>query len=88
MGIIPSGLCFIRKAHKIKASVQNGQKPFSFYPRQYLVDVGIYADRLLLNFLWASCLPLIDTSVGGVWVLRRHLPEGVLNDDWGVVAYA
>ena len=85
---MPSGLWLYLKMHKVKASVQNGQKPFSFYQRQHLVDVGIDADRLPLDLLRTNCLPLVDTGVGGVRVLRRHLPEGILDDDGGVIANA
>lgn len=34
-----------------------------------------------------NCLPLIDTGISGMGVLRRHLPEGVLDDDRRIVAY-
>ena len=31
---------------------------------------------------------MVDTGVSGVRVLRRHLPEGVLDDDRGIIANA
>ena len=55
---------------------------------QNLPNICIDADGLQLNFLWANCLPLVDAGVGSVRVLRRHLPEGIFDDDWGVVANA
>ena len=55
---------------------------------QNLSNICIDADRLPLDPLRANCLSLIDTDVGGVRVFGGHLPEGVLNDDGGVVTYA
>ena len=55
---------------------------------QNLSNICIDADGLPLNFLRANRLPLVDTSVGGVRVLSCHLPEGVLDDDGGVIANA
>lgn len=55
---------------------------------QNLSNICIHTDRLPLDLLRANRLSLVDTGVDCVRVLRRHLPEGVLDDDWGVVAYA
>ena len=43
---------------------------------------------MLLNLLRTNRLTLIDAGVGSVRVLRGHLPEGVLDDNGGVVAHA
>ena len=40
------------------------------------------------NFSRTNRLPLIDTGVDCVRILRRHLPEGVLDDDGGIVFIA
>ena len=58
------------------------------YPRQHLVDVGIDADGLPLDFLRANRLSLVDTGVDRLWILRGHLPERVLDDDGGILANA
>ena len=55
---------------------------------QNLPDICIDADGLPLNFRRTNRLPLVDTSVGGVRVLSCHLPEGVLDDDRGVMFIA
>ena len=55
---------------------------------QNLPNICIDADGLPLNFLRANCLPLVDADVGGVWILRGHLPEGILDDDGGIIANA
>ena len=55
---------------------------------QNLPNICIDADGLPLNFLRANRLPLVDADVGGVRVLGCHLPEGVLDDDRGVVFIA
>ena len=55
---------------------------------QNLPNICIDADGMPLNFLWTNCLPLVDADVGGVWVLGCHLPEGILDDDGGVIANA
>ena len=55
---------------------------------QNLSNICIDADGLPLNFLRANRLPLVDTSVGGVRVLGCHLPEGVFDDDRGVIPNA
>ena len=55
---------------------------------QNLPDICMDADGLPLNFLRASRLALVDADVGGVRVLGCHLPEGVLDDDRGVMFIA
>ena len=55
---------------------------------QNLSNICIHADRLLFDLLRANRLPLVDTGVDCVWILRRHLPEGVFDDDRGVIANA
>ena len=55
---------------------------------QNLSNICIDADGLPLNFLRTNRLPLVDASVGGVQVLGCHLPEGVLDDDRGIIANA
>ena len=55
---------------------------------QNLSNICIDADGLPLNFLRANRLPLVDADVGGVRVLGCHLPEGVLDDDRGVMFIA
>ena len=55
---------------------------------QNLSNICIDADGLPLNFLRANRLPLVDADVGGVRVPGCHLPEGVLDDDRGIIANA
>ena len=55
---------------------------------QNLSDICIHADRLLFDLLRAGRLPLVDADVGGVRVLGCHLPEGVFDDDRGIIANA
>ena len=64
------------------------RKPFSFYQRQHLADVGIDADRLPLDFLRTNRLPVVDAGIGSVRVLGGHLPEGILDNDRRVIADA
>ena len=54
---------------------------------QNLSNICIDADGLQLNFLWANCLPLVDADVGGVWVLRRHLPERIFYNTGSIIYY-
>ena len=60
----------------------------SCYNAQRGSNIHIYADRLLLNLLWTRRLSLVDAGVGGVRVLRRHLPEGKLDNRRGVLFIA
>ena len=60
----------------------------SHYNAQCGSNICINADRLPIYLLRANRLPLIDTDIGGMGVLRRHLPEGVLDDDGGIIANA
>lgn len=55
---------------------------------QNLSNICIHTDRLPLDLLRANRLSLVDTGVDCVRVLRRHLPEGILDDDGGVIANA
>ena len=84
----PAGFVALSEKCIKKVSAHFGQKPFSLYQRQHLVDVGIDTDGLPPDLLRTNCLPLVDTGVGGVRILRRHLPEGIFDDDGGVVANA
>ena len=59
----------------------------SHYNAQCGSNICINADRLPIYLLRTNCLPLIDTGISGMGVLRRHLPEGVLDDDRRIVAY-
>ena len=59
---------------------------FLLQPCYYCTYICIHADRLLFNLLRAYRLTLIDTSIDGIRVLCCHLPEGVLDDNGGVVA--
>ena len=55
---------------------------------QNLSNICINADGLLLDFLRTNRLPLIDTNIDGIQVLRRHLPEGVFDDNRRVLFIA
>ena len=55
---------------------------------QNLPDICIHADRLLFDLLRTNRLPLVDTSVGSIRILGCHLPEGVFDDDRGVIPNA
>ena len=55
---------------------------------QNLPNICIDADGLPLDPMRANRLSLIDTDVDCVRILRRHLPEGVLDDDRCVVFIA
>ena len=55
---------------------------------QNLSDICIDADGLPLDPLGANRLPLVDAGIGGVRVFGSHLPEGILDDDRGIVANA
>ena len=55
---------------------------------QNLPDICMDADGLPLDLLRANRLPLVDADVGGVRVLGCHLPEGVFDDDRGVIPNA
>ena len=46
------------------------------------------ADGALPDLLGAKGLPLIDAGVGGFGTSGGHLPEGVLDDAWGVMFIA
>ena len=50
--------------------------------------IRIDTDRLPLNLLRTNRLPLVDAGVGSVRVLRRHLPEGIFDNDRGIVFIA
>lgn len=52
---------------------------------QDTANIRIDASRLPLNLPRTHCLPLVDADVGSVRVLRRHLPEGIFDDDRGIV---
>ena len=54
----------------------------------YRADVAVDQDGALLQPTHGSCLSQIDAGVGGLRILRGHLPERILDDDRGVVAYA
>ena len=54
---------------------------------QNRVDIHIDADGLPLDLLWANRLPLVDTGVDCVRILRRHLPKRIFDDDRCIVAY-
>lgn len=55
----------------------------SGYSAQRITYIHIDANWLPFNFLRANRLSLIDTDVGGVRVVRRHLPEGAFDDGPG-----
>lgn len=61
---------------------------YSCYNAQRSSDISIDADGLPLNLLWADRLSLIDAGVGGSGVLSCHLPERILDNDWGVMFIA
>ena len=54
----------------------------------HVPDIRIDADGLLLNFFRAVCLPLIDTGIDCLRILCGHLPEGIFDDDRGVLFIA
>ena len=60
----------------------------SGYSAQRITYIHIDANWLPFNFLRANRLSLIDTDVGGVRVVRRHLPEGAFDDGRGIIANA
>ena len=31
-------------------------------------------------------MPLINAGIDGILILGRHLPEGIFDDDWGIIA--
>ena len=53
----------------------------------YRSSIPVDTNRLLCDLLRANGLPLVDTGVDRIWVLGRHLPEGVLDDDRGIGAF-
>ena len=55
---------------------------------QGTANIRIDTDRLLLDLSRTHCLPLVDTGVDRLGIFCRHLPEGVLDDDRGIIANA
>ena len=55
---------------------------------QDTANIRIDANRLPLNPPRTHCLPFVDAGVGSVRVLRRHMPEGIFDDDRGIVVIA
>ncbi len=55
---------------------------------QDLSDISVQADGAILEHDRAGGFAKVQTGVGGAGVLRRQLPEGVFDDDGGVVAHA
>ena len=55
---------------------------------QGTANIRIDTDRLLLDLPRTHCLPLVDTGVDRLGIFCRHLPEGVLDDDRGIIANA
>ena len=54
---------------------------------QHIPDIRVKADRLLFDVPGTEGIAKIDTDVGGLGIFRRHLPEGIFDDDRGVVAH-
>ena len=61
---------------------------FSGYNTQRITYIRIDANCLPLDLLRANCLTLVDADIGNVRVLRRHAPEGILDDNGGVMFIA
>ena len=71
-----------RGCHPRSLNFNNG------YSAQRINYIHIDANWLPFNFLRANRLSLIDTDVGGVRAVRRHLPEGAFDDGRGIIANA
>ena len=54
----------------------------------YRADVAVYQDGALLQSAHGDGSAQIDAGVGGLRILRGHLPERVLDDDRGVMFIA
>lgn len=55
---------------------------------QHVADVPADADGLALDLAGAGGLAAVDAGIGGLRVLEGHLPEGVFDDDRGVMFIA
>lgn len=53
-----------------------------------MVDVAVKADGPAADLLGAEGLAVVDTAVEGTGVLGGHLPEGIFDDDGGVMFIA
>lgn len=57
-------------------------------PLQHLPNIRIDADRLAADLVWAFGLAVVQAGVSVLMVLKRHLPERVFDDPWGVMFIA
>ena len=57
-------------------------------PLQHLPNIRIDADRLAADLVWAFGLAVVQAGVSVLMVLKRHLPERVLDDPWRVISNA
>ena len=89
-GICAKGRSRQQAAQKTPGGDSKSKRPTLLHPLlllQNAADVRIQTDRLTFDLPQASRLALIDTCVNGVGVLRRHLPEGVFDNNRGVIAH-
>ena len=51
-------------------------------------DIPVNTDRLPRNPLRADGLPIIDTGIHRLRIIRRHLPERILDEPRGIMFFA
>lgn len=50
---------------------------------EHAAHITVNADGPALDLMGTDRLAAVDTGVDGVWIFRRHLPEGVLDNRRG-----